>query len=40
MSQLRADGWWWTDAELLTHLSDPRWHFAHTTRPMIPDLLH
>ncbi|MGW2663920.1 NUDIX hydrolase [Nocardia tengchongensis] len=35
-----ADGWWWTDAELRTHLSDPRWHFAHTTRPMIPDLLH
>ncbi|MET9487190.1 NUDIX domain-containing protein [Nocardia sp. NPDC006630] len=34
-----ADGWWWTDAELRTHLADPSWPFVPDTRRMIPDLL-
>jgi 8-oxo-dGTP pyrophosphatase MutT (NUDIX family) len=34
-----ADGWWWTDAELLAHLHDPAWPFVPDTRLLIPDLL-
>lgn len=34
-----ADGWWWTDEELRSHLEDPSWPFVPDTRTMIPDLL-
>ncbi|WP_228566277.1 NUDIX domain-containing protein [Nocardia sp. SYP-A9097] len=35
-----AEAWWWTDAELRTHLSDPTWPFVPDTRTLIPHLLH
>ncbi|MCX4092777.1 NUDIX hydrolase [Nocardia sp. alder85J] len=34
-----ADGWWWTDAELLAHLADPKWPFVPDTRVLIPEML-
>ncbi|MFB8000987.1 NUDIX domain-containing protein [Nocardia sp. NPDC056000] len=34
-----ADAWWWTDAELRTHLADPAWPFVPDTRTLIPHLL-
>jgi 8-oxo-dGTP pyrophosphatase MutT (NUDIX family) len=34
-----ADGWWWTDAELLRHLADPSWPFVPDTRALVPQLL-
>ncbi|WP_330181087.1 NUDIX domain-containing protein [Nocardia sp. NBC_01503] len=34
-----ADAWWWTDAELRAHLSDPNWPFVPDTRTLIPHLL-
>ncbi|QLY27864.1 NUDIX hydrolase [Nocardia huaxiensis] len=34
-----ADGWWWTDAELRSHLADPAWPFVPDTRVLIADLL-
>ncbi|CRZ16106.1 NUDIX hydrolase [Mycolicibacterium neworleansense] len=34
-----VDGWWWTDAELETHLADPAWPFVPDTRVLIPRLL-
>ncbi|MGN2637470.1 NUDIX hydrolase [Nocardia takedensis] len=34
-----ADGWWWTDAELLAHLADPAWPFVPDTRVLVEDLL-
>lgn len=30
-----ADGWWWTDAELATHLADPEWLFVPDTRELL-----
>lgn len=35
-----ADGWWWTDRELLDHLADPDWPFVPDTRVLLPGLLH
>ncbi|BDT99328.1 MULTISPECIES: NUDIX hydrolase [Nocardia] len=34
-----AEGWWWTDAELLAHLADPDWPFVPDTRLLVTDLL-
>ncbi|MFE6860952.1 NUDIX domain-containing protein [Nocardia sp. NPDC057668] len=34
-----ADGWWWTDAELRAHLTDPAWPFVPDTRVLVPHLL-
>ncbi|MDV3127570.1 NUDIX domain-containing protein [Mycobacterium sp. 21AC1] len=34
-----ADGWWWSDAELATHLANPDWPFVPDTRVLIPRLL-
>ncbi|OMC38855.1 NUDIX hydrolase [Mycobacterium sp. GA-1841] len=34
-----ADGWWWSDAELKAHLTDPNWAFVPDTRVLIPQLL-
>lgn len=34
-----ADGWWWSDEELRSHLDDPAWPFVSDTRTLIPDLL-
>ncbi|MFE1591666.1 NUDIX domain-containing protein [Nocardia sp. NPDC058705] len=34
-----ADGWWWTDAELRAHLSDPAWPFVPDTRTVLDGLL-
>lgn len=34
-----ADGWWWTDEQLVTHLADPDWPFVPDTRVLIPHLL-
>ncbi|WP_069162639.1 NUDIX hydrolase [Nocardia altamirensis] len=34
-----ADGWWWTDAQLRAHLSDPEWPFVPDTRVFVDDLL-
>jgi 8-oxo-dGTP pyrophosphatase MutT (NUDIX family) len=35
-----ADGWWWTDAELRTHLADAAWPFVPDTRVLLPQLLN
>ncbi|RDI67143.1 NUDIX hydrolase [Nocardia pseudobrasiliensis] len=35
-----ADGWWWTDTALRTHLADPAWPFVPDTRVLIPDILN
>ncbi|RJO68444.1 NUDIX domain-containing protein [Nocardia panacis] len=34
-----AAGWWWTDAELRTHLADPDWPFVPDTGRFIDRLL-
>jgi 8-oxo-dGTP pyrophosphatase MutT (NUDIX family) len=34
-----ADGWWWTDAELVAHLADPDWPFVPDTRVLVPALI-
>ncbi|MGV9413506.1 NUDIX hydrolase [Nocardia sp. NPDC003693] len=34
-----ADGWWWTDAQLRAHLTDPTWPFVPDTRVLVPHLL-
>ena len=34
-----ADGWWWTDAELVAHLADPDWPFVPDTRMLVPALI-
>lgn len=34
-----ADGWWWTDAELASHLADPSWPFVPDTRVLVDRLL-
>ncbi|NNH69379.1 NUDIX domain-containing protein [Nocardia uniformis] len=34
-----ADGWWWTDAQLRSHLDDPAWPFVPDTRVFIAELL-
>ncbi|WP_228001252.1 NUDIX hydrolase [Nocardia australiensis] len=33
-----ADGWWWTDAELASHLADPAWPFVPDTRALVEGL--
>jgi 8-oxo-dGTP pyrophosphatase MutT (NUDIX family) len=35
-----ADGWWWTDAELRTHLADPAWPFVPDTRLITDEILN
>ena len=34
-----ADGWWWTDAELVAHLADPDWPFVPDTQVLLPALI-
>ncbi|WP_280407729.1 NUDIX hydrolase [Nocardia brasiliensis] len=34
-----VDGWWWTDAQLRAHLTDPDWPFVPDTRILVDDLL-
>ncbi|MCM6775503.1 NUDIX domain-containing protein [Nocardia sp. CDC159] len=34
-----AAGWWWTDAELHSHLRDPAWPFVPDTRTLLPQIL-
>lgn len=34
-----ADGWWWTDAQLASHLADPSWPFVPDTRELVDRLL-
>lgn len=34
-----ADGWWWTDQDLVDHLADPTWPFVPDTRLLVPRLL-
>ncbi|WP_027505355.1 NUDIX hydrolase [Rhodococcus sp. UNC23MFCrub1.1] len=34
-----ADGWWWSDVEVLTHLDDPAWPFVPDTRVIVSALL-
>ncbi|MGW0044696.1 NUDIX hydrolase [Rhodococcus sp. NPDC003348] len=30
-----VDGWWWTDAQLRAHLTDPSWPFVPDTRALL-----
>ncbi|MFC7449783.1 NUDIX hydrolase [Rhodococcus daqingensis] len=32
-----VDGWWWTEAELRSHLADPSWPFVPDTRALLTD---
>ncbi|MGU3433129.1 NUDIX domain-containing protein [Actinomycetes bacterium M1A6_2h] len=34
-----SEGWWWTDAELATHLADPDWPFVPDTRELLATVL-